>query len=150
MRCRNGCMKILNYAARALAAGVLLASVSIAPALAVTNTGGHAAAPYVAAFAPVFGVNGFPHTGVMDIAVHDGEISGTYSGTSVGPDYLNDRIVPVSGTISPNDGYVQLFIGGALTLRGTMANDGTISGTATYRGRLYEFVAQPGTAGSRL
>jgi hypothetical protein len=143
-------MKILNYAARALAAGVLLATASFAPALAVTNTGGQAATPYVAAFAPVFGINGFPHTGVMEISINDGAISGTYSGTSVGPDYLNDRIVPVSGTISPSDGYVQLFIGGALTLRGSMANDGTISGTATYRGRLYEFVAQPGTAGSRV
>jgi hypothetical protein len=142
-------MKILNYAARALAAGVLLASVSIAPALAVTNTGSQAATPYVAAFAPVFGINGFPHTGVMEIAVNGGAISGTYSGTSVRPDYLNDRIVAVSGTISPSDGYVQLFIGDTLTLRGTMANDGTISGTATYRGRLYEFVAHPGTADSR-
>lgn len=86
----------------------------------------------------------------MQIAVNDGAISGTYSGTSVGPDFLNDRIVPVSGTISSNEGYVQLFIGGALSLRGTMDNDGTISGTATYRGRLYEFLAQPGTPGSRI
>jgi len=142
-------MKSLKYVVSATAAGVLFASVMLAPALAVTNEGAQAATPYVAAFAPVFAVNGFPHTGVMQIAVNDGSISGTYSGTSVGPDFLNDRIVPVSGTISPTDGYVQLFIGGALSLRGTMAGNGTISGTATYRGHLYEFLAQPETAGSR-
>ncbi|HMF29426.1 MAG TPA: hypothetical protein VKE42_11675 [Candidatus Cybelea sp.] len=143
-------MKHLNYLAGAAAAGVLFAAASIAPALAVTNSGAQSATPYVAAFAPVFAVNGFPHTGVMQIVINDGTISGTYSGTSAGPDYLDDRIVLVSGTVSPDDGYVQLFIGGALALRGTMANDGTISGTATYRGRLYEFVAQPETAGSRV
>lgn len=142
-------MTFLKYFASAAAAAALFATASTTPALAVTNAGMQGATQYVAAFAPVFGV-GYPHTGVMQIAVNDGAISGTYSGTSVGPDFLNDRIVPVSGTISSNEGYVQLFIGGALSLRGTMDNDGTISGTATYRGRLYEFLAQPGTPGSRI
>lgn len=142
-------MKFLKYFASAVVAFVLLAPTSIAPALAITNAGVQTGTPYVAAFSPIFGISGYPHTGVMQIAVNEGTISGTYSGTSVGPDYLNNRIVPVSGSVSTHDGYVQLFIGGALSLRGTMANDGTISGTATYRGRLYEFLAQPGTMGSR-
>jgi hypothetical protein len=130
-----------------VAGGLLLAAVAISPALAVTNSGGGAATPYVAAFAPVFG-GGAPHSGDMRLVVNNGTISGTYSGTSFGPDYLDNRMVPVSGTLSENDGYVQLSIGGALTMHGTMANDGTISGTADYHGRLYEFVAQPGSAGS--
>jgi len=142
-------MTFLKYFASGAAAAIF-ATASITPALAVTNAGIQAATPYVAAFSPVFGISGYPHTGVMQIAVNDGTISGTYSGTSVGPDFLNDRFVPVSGSVSPNDGYVQLHIGGALSLRGTMANDGTISGTATYRGRLYEFLARPGTAGSGI
>lgn len=142
-------MTLLKYLASSVAAAALCASVSAAPALAVTNAGIQTGTQYVAAFAPVFGV-GYPHTGVMQIALNDGTISGTYSGTSVRPDSLNDRIVPVSGTVSSDDGYVQLFIGGALALRGTMASDGTISGTATYRGRLYEFLAQPGTAGKQI
>jgi hypothetical protein len=138
-------MKILNSHAATLALALVAVSGSALPALAVTNDGGYGATPYVAAFAPIFGTSGVPHSGTMQLVVHDGTISGTYTGTSVGPDSLDNRIVPVSGTISQSDGYVQLFIGGALSLRGTMANDGAISGTATYRGRLYEFVAKPGT-----
>jgi hypothetical protein len=113
------------------------------PAMAVTNVAGVTATPYVAAFAPVFGISGVPHTGNMQLFVHGGTISGTYTGTSVAPDPLDERIVPVTGSISRDDGHVQLYIG-MLSLQGTMANDGTISGTATYRGRLYEFMARPG------
>jgi hypothetical protein len=105
--------------------------------------------PYVAAFAPVFG-NAVPHTGLMQLVVSAGTIDGTYTGTSVAPDYLNNRMLPVSGSVSPNDGYVQLSIGGALTLRGTMAADGSISGTASYGGRLYEFVAKPDAGPNEL
>ncbi len=85
-----------------------------------------------------------PHSGTMQLVVHDGTIRGTYTGTSVAPDYLDNRIVPVSGTVSDDDGHLQLFIGGALSLQGTMSQDGTITGTANYGGRLYEFEAAPG------
>ena len=84
----------------------------------------------------------------MQLVVHDGTITGTYTGTSVAPDYLDNRIVPVSGTVSDDDGHVALFIGGALSLQGTMTPDGTITGTADYRGRLYEFEAAPGRGSS--
>lgn len=140
-------MNQIKDLAKIFAAGLLLATGAISPALAVTNAGAGNATPYVAAFAPVFG-GGVPHSGDMRLVVNDGTISGTYSGTSFAPDYLDDRIVPVTGTLNSNDRYVQLSIGGPLTMRGTMANDGTISGTADYHGRLYEFVAQPGSAGS--
>ena len=86
----------------------------------------------------------------MRLVVHDGTIIGTYTGTSVGPDYLDNRIVPVTGSVSDDDGYVALFIGGALSLHGTMTRDGTITGTADYNGRLYEFKAAPGRARRRL
>jgi hypothetical protein len=132
-----------SYAILSATALFLLGGAAI-PARAVTNSGGELPTPYVAAFAPVFGASGVPHSGTMQLVLHDGTISGTYTGTSVGPDYLDNRIVPVSGTVSDDDGHVQLFIGGALSLQGTMTKNGTITGTANYRGRLYEFEAQPG------
>lgn len=120
-----------------------------APARAVTSNGATPATPYIAAFAPIFGTSGFPRTGVMTLVVRDGTITGSYSGTSVGPDYLDNRMVPVIGTVNQGDRFVYLFIGGAITLRGTMAADGTITGTATERGRLYEFAAAPRTGAAK-
>jgi hypothetical protein len=136
-------MKKFRSQAALLASLLVAIAGSAVPALAVTNDGVQTATPYVAAFAPIFGTSGVPHSGTMKLVVRDGTISGTYSGTSIAPDRLNDRIVPVSGSVSGHDGYVQLDIGDALSLRGTMAGDGSISGTATYNGRLYEFVARP-------
>jgi len=136
-------MKLFGKATAAASGALLIWGAALAPAGAVTNVGGtQLATPYVAAFAPIFG-SGFPRTGTMNLVINDGTISGTYSGTSVGPDLLDNRIVPVTGTVSGNERYVQLFIGGLVTLRGTMHDDGTISGTAQERGRLYEFKAAP-------
>jgi hypothetical protein len=141
-------MKFTKTYATVPAMALFLLGGSAVPALAVTNDTGELPTPYVAAFAPIFGISGVPHSGTMQLVVHDGTISGTYTGTSVAPDPLDNRIVPVSGTVSENDGHVQLFIGGALSLQGTMTQDGTITGTADYRGRLYEFEAAPGRASS--
>ena len=141
-------MKLTKLHATVLATGLFLLGGPAAPALAVTNDGGELPTSYVAAFAPVFGASGIPHSGTMQLVVHDGTITGTYTGTSVAPDYLDNRIVPVSGTVSDDDGHVALFIGGALSLQGTMTPDGTITGTADYRGRLYEFEAAPGRGSS--
>lgn len=141
-------MNILKSSAGVLAAALAIAAGAAMPALAVTNGATPAATPYVAAFAPLFGTSGVPHSGTMRLVVQDGTISGTYSGTSVSPDYLDNRIVPVTGSVSDADGYVALSIGGTLSLHGTMAGDGTITGTATYDGRLYEFMASPGSPGS--
>jgi hypothetical protein len=136
-------MKFLKHSAAALAMALAALTGSSVPALAITNSAGETATAYVAAFAPVIG-SAIPHTGDMALFVHDGTITGTYTGTSVAPDPLNDRIVSVTGTISPSDGHVQLYIGGALSLQGSMNADGSISGTASYLGRLYEFEARPG------
>jgi hypothetical protein len=124
-----------------LAAFVAVAS--CLPVLAATNYGAESATPYVAAFTPLFGNYGVPRTGTMTLSLHDGAISGKYTGTSVAPDPLYDRVVPVTGSFDRSDNSVTLYIGFAITLRGTMDADGEISGTATSNGRLYDFVAAP-------
>ncbi len=140
-------MRFIRLYAVVTAAALLAFAGSSLPAFAVTNAGAQMPTGYVAAFAPVFGTSGVPHSGTMQLVVSGGSISGTYTGTSSAPDPLDDRIVPVTGTLS-DDGYLQLQIGGALSLQGTMDNRGAISGTATYLGRLYEFMAKPGTPAS--
>jgi hypothetical protein len=135
-------MKSLINSTSVLAAMFSILSGSV-PARAVTTNDRGIAVPYVAAFSRIFGIGGAPHTGTMTLVLHDGSISGSYTGTSIGPDPLNNRIVPIIGTVSGEKGYLQLLIGSAITLRGTMNADGTISGTATENGRLYEFVAAP-------
>lgn len=136
-------MRFLTKYLATTAAALSIIAGGAGPAMAVTNSGSGVATPYIAAFAPIFASNGFPRTGTMSLLVRDGSISGTYTGTSVGPDVLDNRMVPVTGSVNEGDRYVQLFIGGAISLRGTMEPDGTISGTATENGRLYEFKAAP-------
>jgi len=143
---QNKSMKLSGCRRSLFAAAFFAIAASAAPALAVTNQGA-SSTPYVAAFAPLFGRSTIPHAGTMQLVVSDGTITGTYRGMSVGPDRLNDRAEPVIGTVSPSDGYMLLNIGNALSFTGTMAADGTISGTATYNGRLYEFTAKPGAPG---
>ncbi|HEX3368338.1 MAG TPA: hypothetical protein VHS56_02085 [Candidatus Cybelea sp.] len=135
-------MKSVVNTVAMLAAAVSLSAGPLA-APAATINGGERSTPYVAAFAPIFGTSGIPRSGTMTLAVSDGTISGKYTGTSVGPDPLDNHTVPVIGTVSQNDGYVQLYIGMGLTLRGTMSADGKITGTASDDGRLYEFTAAP-------
>lgn len=131
----------------AIAAALVALGVTTLPAFAATTVEGTGLpVPYVAAFAPVFGPSGVPHAGTMRLLVQGSTISGNYTGISVRPDRFNNRIEPVVGTLG-DDGYVLLSIGNALSFRGTMAQDGTIAGTATYNGRLYEFTAEPGSPG---
>lgn len=121
---------------------------SALPASAAAQFGGSGDnVAYVAAFQSAIAPAGVPHLGSMHLSIHDGAIAGTYSGMSVMPDALNDRIVPVTGTIDRQDGHVQLQIGSAISFQGTMYPDDTISGTADYRGRLYDFVAERGSPG---
>ncbi len=131
------------------AAALFAVSCLAAPALAVTTAGGITYAPYVAAFSPVFGPPSMPYVGTMRLAVRDGTIQGSYTATSARPDSMSGRIEPVIGSVNQSDGYVQLYVGNALALTGTMAADGTISGTARYYGGLYDFVAKPGSPGAR-
>jgi hypothetical protein len=138
----SNCMKSIVPGAAVLAAAISLSPTPLA-APAATLNGSERATPYVAAFDPIFGTSGIPRSGTMTLVVNDGSISGKYTGTSDGPDPLDNRTVPVIGTVSQNDGYVQLYIGTELALRGTMSADGTIVGTADDDGRLYDFTAAP-------
>jgi hypothetical protein len=142
-------MNIFDFCRAVPAVALFAAALLAVPAQAVTNAGETTYAPYVAAFSPAFGGYAVPYVGKMLLVMHDGAIQGSYTGISVRPDPLNDRIVPVAGSINQNDGYVQLYVGNALALTGTMAADGTISGTARYNGGLYDFVAKPGSPGMR-
>lgn len=140
---KNKSMNPFRRHATVLAAALLTLAAPAVPALAVTNAGVTSTA-YVAAFAPAFGPSGVPHAGTMQLLMRDGTVTGTYTGMSVGPDRLNDRMEPVIGTVNSSDGYLQFNIGNALSFTGTIAADGTISGTASYNGRFYEFTAKPG------
>ncbi len=83
---------------RTMPAVALFAAASFAtPAQAVTTAGETTYAPYVAAFSPVFGPAAVPYVGKMLLVMHDGTIQGSYTGISVRPDPLNNRIEPVEG-----------------------------------------------------
>jgi hypothetical protein len=131
----------------AITAVLAAVGVTALPALAVTTTEGSGLpVSYVAAFAPVFGPARIPNAGTMRLLVQGNTISGSYTGISLRPDRFSNRIEPVVGTLD-DEGYVLLSIGNALSFTGTMDKDGTIAGTATYEGRLYEFTAEPGSVG---
>jgi hypothetical protein len=129
---------------------VLVAALGLAlaaPALAVSTAGPPGSVSYVAAFTPEFGYSGIPYAGTMRLLMHDdGAVTGTYEGISTRPDRFNNHISAVIGAIS-QDGTLHLVIGNALAFNGELSGDGSISGTATYYGRLYEFLAKPGTPG---
>lgn len=136
-------MRLFSRSVAVLAVAFALATVGV-PALAVTNANGTVTTQYLAAFVPLFGVNDAPHAGTMQLVFDGQNISGTYTGNSVAPDRLDDRLVAVTGTVD-DDGAVQLQVGGTLWFTGSLAADGSMSGTADYNGRLYEFVAKPGS-----
>ncbi|HVR47508.1 MAG TPA: hypothetical protein VMT95_12840 [Candidatus Binatia bacterium] len=142
-------MNIFDFCRAVPAVALFAAACLAAPAQAVTNTGETTYAPYVTALSPAFGPFAAPYVGKMLLVVHDGTIQGTYTAISARPDQLTGRIEPVIGSVNPSDGYVLLHVGDVLALTGTMAADGTISGTARYAGGLYDFVAKPGSPGMR-
>lgn len=120
---------------------VALALACAAPALAISVNRPVWSATYVAAYNPLF-KGGVPFSGEMKLHFNHGIVSGTYTGTSARPDPLYGRIVNVTGTVQ--HGNINLTIGGSggFTLRGTLDEDGTISGTATQRGQSYRFLAK--------
>jgi hypothetical protein len=98
---------------------------------------------YVAAFIPAFGVSSMPRAGQMQLRLSDGTVTGTYTGISLRPDPLNGRVSPISGTLS-SDGHMQFYVGDAMSFTGEVDADGTISGSADYRGQIWDFIAKPG------
>jgi hypothetical protein len=69
-------------------------------------------------------------------------VSGTYESTSVRPDPLYGRTISVSGNVSEGQITLILQTFGGFTVRGTLAGDGEISGTATINGHFYSFLAR--------
>jgi hypothetical protein len=99
-------------------------------------------ATYVAAYQPTFGAARVPNSGILKLKFNAGIISGTYVSESVRPDSLYGRTIGVSGNVS--EGQITLIFqtAGGFTVRGTIAGDGEISGTATINGRFYTFLAK--------
>lgn len=119
----------------------ILASQTL-PALAVVVHGRVWEATYVAAYQPTFGPTSVPHSGIMKLRFNNGIVSGTYESTSVRPDPLYGRTISVSGNVSEGQITLILQTFGGFTVRGTLAGDGEISGTATINGHFYSFLAR--------
>lgn len=131
----------MNRTLRLSHLALALAACCAGNALAVAGHGPVWSATYVAAYNPLFG-GGVPYSGEVKLTFNHGIISGTYSATSSRPDPLYGRIVNVTGTVQ--HGNINLDVGGmsGFSVRGTLSGDGTISGTATQKGRLYSFLAK--------
>jgi hypothetical protein len=115
-------------------------ALSTAPAFAILGHGPIWTATYVAAFQPQFGHQGVPYSGIMKLKFNHNYISGTYESTSIRPDPMYGRIINVTGTASK--GNIILHIASLTMLNGTINTSGTISGTASWQGRLFEFLAK--------
>jgi hypothetical protein len=99
-------------------------------------------ATYVAAYQPTFGAQRVPNSGTLKLKFDHGIVSGTYVSESVRPDSLYGRTIAVSGNVS--EGHITLIFQapGGFTVRGTIAGDGEISGTATIKGSFNSFLAK--------
>ncbi|MBV8198633.1 MAG: hypothetical protein JO263_10885 [Candidatus Eremiobacteraeota bacterium] len=101
--------------------------------------------PYVIGFAPLNSQQQ-PYLGQMHLNFNNGIISGRYTDISIRPGspFANAYNIAVSGGLSGD--HVSLHIR-QITFRGTIK--GTwMSGSATIRGRIYNFEAEQGTPGS--
>jgi hypothetical protein len=99
-------------------------------------------ATYVAAYQPTFGAQKMPYSGTLKLKFDHGIISGTYVSESVRPDPLYGRTIAASGNVSEGQITLILQAPGGFTVRGTLAGDGEISGTATVKGSFYTFLAK--------
>jgi hypothetical protein len=99
-------------------------------------------ATYIAAYQPTFGAQRVPNSGTLKLKFDHGIVSGTYVSESVRPDPLYGRTISVSGNVSQGQITLIFQAPGGFTVRGTLAGDGEISGTATVRGSFYSFLAK--------
>jgi len=120
----------------------LAALLALVLATGVTLHGHVWQATYVAAYEPTFGPSKVPYSGILKLKFNNGIVSGTYEATSVRPDPLYGKTIAVSGNVS--EGHITLNFStfGGFTVRGTVAGDGEISGTATIKGQFYSFLAK--------
>jgi hypothetical protein len=133
---------VVKLLARFTCLAALLSAFVPAPARAILGHGPVWQATYVAAYQPTFGTKGVPYSGILKLTFNHGIVSGTYTATSVRPDPLYGRIVPVSGGAQHGHVMLTLSAAGGFSIRGTLAGDGEISGTATIRGSFYSFLAK--------
>jgi len=119
-----------------------LASLAPVAARAVVLHGHVWSATYVAAYQPTFGAARVPYSGTMKLKFDHGIVSGTYVAESTRPDPLYGRTIAVSGNVSEGQITLILQAPGGFTVRGTLAGDGEISGTATVKGTFYTFLAK--------
>lgn len=126
-----------------LCAAAALSVVLVAlPAVAAVMHGAVWQATYVAAYSPTFGASRVPNNGILKLKFNHGVVSGTYVSESVRPDPLYGRTIAVSGGVSEGNITLNFSAPGGFTVRGTIAGDGEISGTATIRGSFYNFRAK--------
>ena len=111
-------------------------------AMAVVMHGRVWQATYVAAYQPTFGAQRAPNSGTLKLKFNHGIVSGTYVSESVRPDPLYGRTIAVSGNASEGQITLVFQAPGGFTVRGTVAGDGEISGTATINGSFYNFLAK--------
>ncbi|HEY2554471.1 MAG TPA: hypothetical protein VGI15_04400 [Candidatus Cybelea sp.] len=124
------------------ALAAFLYALALAPAFAAVEHGRAWQATYVAAYQPTFGRQGVPYSGTLKLKFNDGIVSGTYAAESVRPDPLYGRTINVSGGVSQGHITLDFRASGGFTVRGTLAGNGEISGTATIGGRFYSFLAK--------
>jgi hypothetical protein len=98
---------------------------------------------YVCAFAPVFS-NSYPYSGALVLTYNHGILSGTYRDLSIKPGspFRYGTIQQVSGGVSGDSIHFQ--IGAGFSFNGKLQGD-IIDGSATARGRIYQFYAKQGT-----
>lgn len=102
--------------------------------------------PYVVAYQPSIGGNGgTPYSGKLILNYNHGIVSGRYTDESIKPGapFAQRPNTSVSGGVDGNR--IHFTIGGSFTFNGTIEGE-TISGSATYRGRIYNFMAKQGKA----
>ena len=128
--------------------GLLIGAYLLAPfvtmpqAFAVQTSGVARNVPYVAAFQPLMSAN-IPFSARMVLNYNNGVVSGNYTDMSIQPNapFANRTNVPISGGVDGDN--IHFSIGVAFTFNGKIEGD-TISGSATYRGRIYQFLARQG------
>ena len=127
-----------SHLSLALLAAVI--ALSVLPARAVVMHGSTWEATFVAAFTPSFGPSRVPYSGTMNLKFNQGIITGTYISDSVRPDPLRGRRVPMSGNVSKGQITLIFQSPANFTMRGTIADNGEISGSGTIRGSHYNIL----------
>lgn len=131
---------------RSRAFSLWLVTVLLLGSLAITTTNTRPYhIDYVAAFTPQF-AGGFPYSGALHLVFRNGIISGTYRDTSIKPGapFSGGTIASIAG--GTDGSHLHFSIGTTVRVVGTISSDASsITGTMTWRNRIYAFLAKRGT-----